>query len=55
MKVTLQWSVQTLSVFTKVADDKYTVAVTPTAAAVTLNIAAGVVVNVSDVGNAVGG
>ena len=41
----------TLSVFTKVADDKYTVVVTPTAAIVTLNIAAGVVVNVSNEGN----
>ena len=38
---------QILSVFTKVADDKYTVVVTPTAAAVTLNVAADVAMDAS--------
>ena len=36
-----------LSVFTKVAGDKYTVVVTPTAAAVTLNVAAEVAMDAS--------
>ena len=41
-----------LSTFTKLADDEYTVAVTPTAAAVTLNVAADVAMDASGNGNA---